>query len=51
MQNSLGSTNLLILVVRVLGLKGVKQFAMAAESKTALLAPINSAFPLHLKKG
>lgn len=39
MQNSSGSTNLLILEVRVQGLKGLKQFAKAAESKTALSAP------------
>lgn len=51
MQNILASTNLLILVARVQGLKGVDQFAKAAESETALSAPINSAFSLHLYEG
>lgn len=51
MQNILGSTNLLILGARVQGLKQVERFAKAAESETALSAPINSAFPPHLNEG
>lgn len=41
MQNSSGSTNLLILVVKVLGLKG-NSLQMQQKGKTALLAPIIS---------
>lgn len=47
MQNSLGSTNLLILVVRVLGLKE-SSLQSQQKAKTALLAPINSISSIHL---
>ena len=51
MQNSSGRTNLLILVVRVRGLKGVERLAKAAESKNCPLGPDQLSLPASPGRG